>query len=685
MNLLKFLPIFLFINLFTGNLFAQEVSLLPYPQKITFDNGFFCANKFLSVYIDAKPGEKKNIRQNLQQLGFPLKYTSKRAAQLIIEKNNLNYPVNNKDAYSINIDSDKIRITSNTSAGQFYALQTLLQLSRISNGKISFPKLEIIDNPRFAYRGFMMDVSRHFFDTDFLKKQIDAMAHFKLNRLHIHFTDAAGWRIEIKKYPLLTELAAWRPEPSWKKWWFGSRRYVLQSNDSAYGGFYTQKEIKELVRYAADRHITIIPEIEMPGHSEEAMAAYPFLACDNVNFPNGDVCAGKESTYIFFENVLDEVIKLFPSEYIHIGADEAGKRAWKTCSHCTERMKKESLANVEELQAYFIKRISDFLQTKGKKLIGWDEITEGKIPENAKVMIWRNEENALEALQNGNSVILSPGEFCYLDAYQDAPLTQPEAIGGYLPIEKIYSYNPFSKIPSNFHNLISGVQANLWTEYIPTTEHAEYMIWPRLMAISEVAWTEPQQKSWIRFRANAIDKNACLQSTGINAFDLKTEKGKRPESADTVYHFAKGKTVTYFTNFSGSYPATGTTALTDGLRGNWMYNDKRWQGFIGAKGMNVTVDLGEVAELRKIVCGFMQSAGAEVYLPEHTEILISSDGKIFSSLQIQQQSVDLSQPLCFRNVVWEGNKSARFIRFIAVPGKKYGGWIFADEIIVNPQ
>ena len=683
MNLLKFFPLVFLLNLCTCNLTAQDVSLLPFPQKIVSDSGKFTAKNFLSVYIEAKSGEKKIIRQNLQQLGFPLKFTAKQTAQLIIELSENNFPTEVPDAYILKISSDKIRITANSSAGQFYALQTLLQLRQLSTGTISFPKLEMYDYPRFAYRGFMMDVSRHFFDIGFLKKQIDAMAHFKLNRLHIHLTDAAGWRIEIKKYPQLTKLAAWRPEQNWKKWWFGDRRYVLQSNDSAYGGFYTQKEIKELVRYAAERHITVIPEIEMPGHSEEVMAAYPFLACDNVNFPNGDVCAGKELTYIFFENVLAEIVKLFPSEYIHIGADEAGKRAWKTCTHCTERMKKEGLENVEELQAYFVKRISDFLHTKGKKLIGWDEITEHKIPKNATVMVWRNEANALKALEGGNRVILSPGEFCYFDAYQDAPLTQPEAIGGYLPIEKVYSYDPLKPVSPDFRHLVSGVQANLFTEYIPSAEHAEYMLWPRLLALAEVAWTEPQQKSWSRFRKNVLEKNAWFNSKGFNAFDLKTEKGKRPESVDTIYHIAKGKTVTYLSNYAGSYPAAGKSALTDGLRGDWTYNDKRWQGFIGTKGMNVIIDLGKVIDLHKIVCGFMQSTGAEVYLPENTEILTSADGKTFTALQMQQLNIDLSQWLCFRNVVWEGKSSARYIQFKAIPGKKYGGWIFADEIIVN--
>lgn len=685
MNLPKLIFFFFIVIFFTCHSQAQDVSLLPYPQKISIDSGFFAAENFIPVHIEANTHEKKIIKQNLQQLGFPLKYSDKRIGRLNIEISKKKSPENINDAYNITIDNEEIKITANSLAGQFYAIQTLLQLRQLSNRTISFPKLAISDYPRFSYRGFMLDVSRHFFDISFLKKQIDAMAHFKLNRLHLHLTDAAGWRIEIKKYPKLTKLAAWRPEQSWKKWWFGDRRYVLQSNDSAYGGFYTKKQIKELVQYASLRHITIIPEIEMPGHSEEVMAAYPELACENVNFPNGDVCPGKESTYTFFKNVLAEVTQLFPSEYIHIGADEAGKKTWKSCPHCINRMKKEGLENVEELQAYFIKQISNFLESKGKKIIGWDEITEGKIPKNATVMVWRNENKAQKALENNNSIILSPGEFCYFDAYQDAPLTQPEAIGGYLPIEKVYSYDPLKRILPQYRHLVSGIQANLWTEYIPTSEHSEYMMWPRLMAIAEVAWTEPQQKSWTKFRKNAVEKTEELKSKGINAFDLNSEAGSRPESLDTVFHIAKGKKVTYLSTYSDGYSAAGNTTLTDGLRGNWNFTDNRWQGFIGIKGMNVIIDLDKTIDLQKIVCGFMQSTGAEIYLPEHIEILISSDGRTFTSLQMQQQNVDLSQSLCYRNVVWEGKKSARYIQLKALPGKKYGGWIFADEIMVNPE
>lgn len=684
MSASRFISI-LFLVFCVFSIAKAQQRILPAPMEINYGTGIYKTNKKITVYIDVSRSLKKNIQQYLKQTDLASETTRNPKADIIFREDKSDIFLTNHEAYRLKISESGIVITAASAPGFYYALQTLLQLQEVSGNEKSYPEVEISDCPRFKYRGFMMDVSRHFFDTGFLKKQIDVMAHYKLNRLHLHLTDAAGWRIEIKKYPQLTKLAAWRPEPDWKKWWFGNRDYVLQTSENAYGGFYTQNEIRELVQYASRRHITIIPEIEMPGHSEEVMAAYPLLACENVNFPNGDVCAGKESTYTFFEDILTEVTALFPSEYLHIGADEAGKRAWKTCPHCIDRMKKEGLEDVNELQAYFVNRISDFLKTKSRKLIGWDEISENKIPENATVMVWRNEEKAHAALENGNLVIMSPGEFCYFDAYQDAPHLQPEAIGGYLPIEKVYSYNPLKLISPEQHHLVSGVQANLWTEYILTAEHAETMIWPRLLALAEVVWTLPENKSWPDFRVKALSETEKLKKKGYHPFDLKNETGNRPEWLEPVKHAASGKKVIYNSPYSDSYAAAGAFTLTDGLRGGWTYNDKRWQGFIGPDRLDVVVDIDSITEVQKILCAFMQSAGAEVYFPEFCEFSASTDGKSFTTVHSERKNINTDIPVKFQNVEWQGNTKARYIRIKARAGSKFGGWIFTDEIVINPE
>ena len=297
------------------------------------------------------------------------------------------------ESYTLSVTPQQILIRATSGAGLFYGMQTLLQLAQPSGaGSYSIASVEIEDTPRFAYRGLMLDVSRHFSTKEFIKKQIDALAYYKINRLHLHLTDAAGWRLEIKKYPLLTEFAARRTDPTRKQWWNGGRKYVRFDAPGAYGGYYTRDDIREILEYARQHYITVIPEIEMPSHSEEVLAAYPQLSCSGEPYKNSDFCVGNEETFTFLENVLTEVMELFPSEYIHIGGDEAGKSAWKTCPKCQKKMKDEHLANVDELQSYLIHRIEKFLNNHGRHLLGWDEILQGGIAPNATVMSWRGEE-----------------------------------------------------------------------------------------------------------------------------------------------------------------------------------------------------------------------------------------------------------------------------------------------------
>ena len=601
---------------------------------------------------------------------------------LITEKN---HQLPSPESYTLSVTPQQIQIRATSGAGLFYGMQTLLQLAQPSGaGSYSIASVEIEDTPRFAYRGLMLDVSRHFSTKEFIKKQIDALAYYKINRLHLHLTDAAGWRLEIKKYPLLTDFAAWRTDPTWKQWWNGGRKYVRFDEPGAYGGYYTQDDIREILEYARQHYITVIPEIEMPSHSEEVLAAYPQLSCSGEPYKNSDFCVGNEETFTFLENVLTEVMELFPSEYIHIGGDEAGKSAWKTCPKCQKRMTDEHLANVDELQSYLIHRIEKFLNNHGRHLLGWDEILQGGIAPNATVMSWRGEEGGIAAVTSGHRAIMTPGAYCYLDSYQDAPYSQPEAIGGYLPLKKVYSYNPVpASLTAEQAKLVYGVQGNLWVEYIPTPEHVEYMIYPRILALAEVAWTAPERKSWPDFHTRALSAVADLQSKGYHPFDLKKEIGSRPESKQPVSHLALGKKVIYNSPYSPHYPAQGNTALTDGIRGDWTYGDGSWQGFISDNRLDVTIDMEKETSIHSVTAAFMQVVGAEVFLPETVIISISDDGTHFTELQKQHFEVSKETPIRFTDISWQGEAKGRYVRYQAQAGSEFGGWIFTDEIIVK--
>lgn len=520
-------------------------SVIPVPLKMEQGTGCFLLSENTKLYINLQGLEAQLLENCLQALPVHLKKGKKKDTQnilslLITEKN---HQLPSPESYTLSVTPQQILIRATSGAGLFYGVQTLLQLAQPSGaGSYSIASVEIEDTPRFAYRGLMLDVSRHFSTKEFIKKQIDALAYYKINRLHLHLTDAAGWRLEIKKYPLLTEFAAWRTDPTWKQWWNGGRKYVRFDVPGAYGGYYTQDDIREILEYARQHYITVIPEIEMPSHSEEVLAAYPQLSCSGEPYKNSDFCVGNEETFTFLENVLTEVMELFPSEYIHIGGDEAGKSAWKTCPKCQKRMKDEHLANVDELQSYLIYRIEKFLNNHGRHLLGWDEILQGGIAPNATVMSWRGEEGGIAAVTSGHRAIMTPGAYCYLDSYQDAPYSQPEAIGGYLPLKKVYSYNPVpASLTAEQAKLVYGVQGNLWVEYIPTPEHVEYMIYPRILALAETAWSAPERKSWPDFHTRALSAVADLQAKGYHPFDLKKEIGSRPESLQSVSHLALGK------------------------------------------------------------------------------------------------------------------------------------------------
>lgn len=589
------------------------------------------------------------------------------------------------ESYQLSVTGKGIAVCSPSAAGLFYGFQSLLQLSeQEADGTFTFPFINVKDSPRFPYRGLHLDVSRHFRSKEFVKKQIDAMARYKLNRLHWHLTDGAGWRLEIKRYPELTQQAAYRPYPNWKAWWKGGRKYCTKDAPGAEGGYYTQEDAREIVEYARQRHITVIPEIEMPGHSEEVLAVFPQLSCSGKPYVNAEFCIGNEDTFTFLQNVLLEVMEIFPSEYIHVGGDEANMESWKKCPLCQKRMKKEGLTDVKELQSYLIHRMEEFLNAHDRQLLGWDEILEGGLAPRATVMSWRGETGGIKAAQARHDVIMTPGEFCYLDSYQDDPTSQPEAIGGYLTLEKVYSYNPVpAELTKEEVAYIQGVQANVWAEYMTSDEHMEYMIYPRLLALAEVAWTQPEKKDWARFRRSALKEVKWLQDNGYHPFDLSKEVGERPIAATPIKHLGLMKHVTYTSPYAPQYTAGGDSALVDGYRGGWTYGDKRWQGFLNTD-MDVTVDLGEVTAVTSVAAEFMQLSGPYVWLPREVIISVSEDGTSFAEMQRFQTDVPTTEDrLVFRTYEWKGNTQARYVRYQALSNGIEGGWLFTDEIVIK--
>ena len=438
----------------------------------------------------------------------------------------------NPEGYLLTVEKKKVTLTGCTPAGLSRGLQTIRQLlppeiessTIISGVKWSMPCISITDYPRFAWRGMHLDVSRHFFDVDFIKRYIDILAMHKMNIFHWHLVDDQGWRIEIKKYPRLTEVGAWRVDREDKPW--NSRPPQQPGEKATYGGFYTQEEIKEVVAYAAERHINVVPEIEMPAHVSSALAAYPEYSCTGGPFtvPPGSVwpitdiyCAGKDETFAFLEDILTEVMELFPSPYIHIGGDEADKTEWRKCPDCQARIRKEGLKDEAELQSYFVKRMQKFLNSKGRNLIGWDEILEGGLAPGAAVMSWRGFDGGIEAAKAGHDVVMTPVSHTYFNLYQADPATEPLAYRGIITLEKVYLFEPVpAGLTEDEAKHIIGAQACLWTEMVTDGNTAEYMILPRLTALSEVLWSAPENRSWDDFIIRLPKMMERFEVMGLN-------------------------------------------------------------------------------------------------------------------------------------------------------------------------
>ena len=553
----------------------DQISVIPLPLEVKMAEGFFTLSAEKKIYIDIKSTIESvnlfnkflNKRYNFAALNMD--QLSSEADIRVVSDHESGY-----EAYELNVGQDRIDIKGGE-AGIFYAFQTLLQLIEEKNGQLQIPVIAIKDKPEFAYRGLMIDVSRHFRTLDEMKEIVDLMAYFKLNRLHWHLTDDQGWRLEIKKYPKITEVAAWRDATIIGQ--YGNFKPFIYDGKK-HGGYYTQEEAKELVRYAAERKITIIPEIELPGHSSAVLAAYPEfgsyeikngLPLQGMNVlkkENGtpydnqistrvpgfwgvhyNIFGPKEETFQFLEDVLTEVMEIFPSDYIHIGGDEVPKDHWITSEIAQEVIRKNKLKDEHELQSYFIKRIESFLNKNGRNLIGWDEILEGGLAPNATVMSWRGEAGGIAAAKMGHDVIMTPNSHMYIDHGQGKQAEEPLFICCYLPLEKVYSYHPRPldlSIEEQKH--ILGVQANMWTEYVPSFAKMQYMVFPRILALAEVAWLPKEKKDYNSFFTSRLPQRlAELENLEVNF--------RIPEAKVEVKEIDGNKSIQITSSVAGSH------------------------------------------------------------------------------------------------------------------------------------
>lgn len=694
-------------------MFAQHsINIIPEPVKILDRSGTLNLKDNINIYCpDAK------FYKALDAISTQIKTTShisiiktddEAAANVIIS---LGKDLS-ESQYQMDITTDKIRIRAGSDIGVFYATQTLMQLMPVEifgkeqklGNNIQVPCVWINDYPRFPYRGMHLDVCRHFFPTSFVKKYIDLLAIHKMNYFHWHLTEDQGWRIEIKKYPKLTEVGSKR-----KGSLIGSYNDLPHKFDEGeYGGFYTQEEIKEIVKYAQDRFITIVPEIEMPGHAMAALAAYPQYSCRkkplevaNIWGVFDDVYCANDDTFDFLEDILTEVMALFPGPYIHIGGDECPKVRWKSCPGCQARMKSEGLKNEEELQSYFINRIEKFINAHGKKIIGWDEILEGGLAQNATVMSWRGTQGGIDAAKLGHDVIMTPGAYCYFDHYQSMSLNEPLAIGGFTPLMKVYSYEPIpDELTPEQGKHILGAQANLWTEYIPTEAQAEYMVIPRICALAEVDWSPKESRDSSSFKKRLSVHLQRLKEMGyhyaLHIFDpeiisLATKEGNLlvklipasqndtiryafdhpPQKSDMVYNspieintshtlfyqnqghntgsllsikFEKslsfGADITMANQGSERYPGEkAANTLVDGLRGGKRFNGINWIGLKGTD-LDASLDLHISKTIQSVSVGTIENKGAWIQAPKELSVFISENGKDFKKVASTKAKID---------------------------------------------
>lgn len=733
---------------------SNEINIVPQPASVIVKTGTFSLSSSTRIIVSDKRllNSSTFFNDYLKKFyGFNLQLINKSSE----EPNVIYLGFGRVDSrfdggYMLTAGKKNIRIEGNDELGVFYGIQSLIQLLPIEKKSIlSIPQLRIDDTARFAYRGMHLDVGRHFFPPSFIKKYIDYLAFHKFNTFHWHLTEDQGWRIEIKKYPKLTSVGGYRNGTI-------IGRYPGKGNDGIkYGGFYTQEEIKDIVKYAADRYITIIPEIEMPGHSSAAIAAYPQLSCfpDEPTKPaKGTAWAGpttgkhvqqawgvfedvfcpSEFTFNFLEDVLDEVMQLFPSKYIHIGGDECPKESWKRSAFCQKLIKDKNLKDEHGLQSYFIQRIEKYVNSKGRNIIGWDEILEGGLAPNASVMSWRGEKGGIEAARQKHTVIMTPGAYCYFDHSQSRN-EDSVTFGSYLPVEKVYSYEPIPKeLNATQSKYVLGAQGNVWTEYMKNPKKVEYMIFPRMSALSEVLWSPKENRNWKDFENKLPElikryrfwgasygnayydlQASILPSPNYDGVLWKLESNnkdgniiyvKGPSQSAThnysspilittsreygaaltrkdhtfmsnwlwqrfSFNKATGKKITLKELPADNYKGSGAFTLVNGvITENRLNQSKEWIGFLG-KDLEAVIDLGKAEKINKIRLNVLKQEGSWIYLPSSVEFFTSTNGIDFNSIEKLMPDA---------NGVWKderqieqqvNNISVRYIKIIA---KNYG-------------
>ncbi len=741
--------VFLFLSCQESVLPPVEVAIIPKPLSQEINAGTFILDQATSFAADSVLTDVAEYTKAylLNSYGIPL-IEEKRATHisLTIDPN-----IPHEEGYQLVVDAFQVSIKAKNSRGAFYGVQSFLQLLPTKFGSYSSIALQAVtinDAPRFSYRGMHLDVGRHFFPVAFIKKYIDLMASLKMNTFHWHLTEDQGWRIEIKKYPKLQEIAAYRKETLVGHYSDQPIRY----DGKQYGGYYTQEEIKEVVQYAQIRQVTIIPEIEMPGHSQAAIAAYPSLGCTGTSVEVAttwgvfeEVYCPKEDTFAFLEDVIDEVVALFPGKYIHIGGDEAPKTRWKNCAHCQQLIKKEGLKDEHELQSYFIARMENYINSKGKQIIGWDEILEGGLAPNATVMSWRGTQGAVTAAKQHHNVILTPGSHCYFDHYQSEDPNEPLAIGGFLPLEKVYAFNPIPKeLNSEEARYVLGAQGNVWTEYMPTSSQVEYMAFPRMIALGEVVWSSPEGRSYQEFvprleqfqqRLDALNvryANHLYEISGhfstskptftfaleaasssskifystdgslpsvsytspivvdksmtIKAVSRDTNGNNLSKTFEQTIHLHQGvgATITIDKAPHPAYNAGGVSALINGILGNnKRYGDKEWLGFSG-EDIEIQLQFEKPIDINTIKTRFHNGNGQWIYAPKM--IAVSYNDGPFNTETISSKDL-----LAVVEIAAE-KKNITSIR-IKVPnygiipegsqGAGHKAWTFIDELSIE--
>lgn len=736
------LCLFLAVTNIQADNLTQPFSLVPCPVSLVPGTGNFHFSAKTSFAVENE-GQAEQVRQFTELLtragGFTprIKVDSRKGDVCLVTDATLK-----SEAYKLEITIKKITIRASDLQGFYYALQSIRQLlpSAIESEQVTenvdwtVPALTITDQPRFGYRGLLVDVARFFSPKENLLRIIDCMAMLKLNKLHLHLVDDNGWRIEIKKYPLLTEIGSCRVDRPGKT--FPERRNPRQGEPTVEKGFYTQNEIREIVRYAQERHIEVIPEIEMPAHSNAALAAYPLLSCPVVdkfigvlpglggNHADVIFCAGNDSVFTFLQDILDEVLELFPSKYIHLGGDEARKTHWEECPLCQTRMKAESLENTEELQGYFMARVARYVQNKGREVIGWDELTNARIPEGSIILGWQGYgQAALKAAELGHRFIMTPARILYLIRYQGPQWFEPITYFGNNTLKDVYDYEPVQKDwTPQAASLLMGVQACMWTEFCNSPADVDYLLFPRLSALAEVAWTKPARKNWASYLKAMDHFNEHLAAKGIvyarSMYNIQqtvtpkegrlqveldcirpdvqvryTMDGSVPTAQSPLYTkplmLTEAKTIKAAT-FAGNeqlgqmlelpviwnkatakpVKSAGTGdlyMLTNGIRGSQKYTDLEWCSWMKSDTVTFTLDLKKPELVNKLMLGSITNYGMAVHKPAEIEVWISGDDKEYRKVgECSYTKNEIFREGVFReDIPFEIGTEARYVRVVA--------------------